>query len=31
MDDVTSDRPGTRFGPRAIRAASCRRGRWYRS
>jgi agmatinase len=23
MDDLTSDRPGTRFGPRAIRAASC--------
>src|SRR5262249_34351906 len=22
-DDVVSDRPGTRFGPRAIRAASC--------
>ena len=22
-DDLTSDRPGTRFGPRAIRAASC--------
>ena len=23
MDDLTSDRPGTRLGPRAIRAASC--------
>jgi agmatinase len=23
MDDLTSDRPGTRYGPRAIRAASC--------
>ena len=23
IDDLTSDRPGTRFGPRAIRAASC--------
>jgi agmatinase len=23
MDDLTSDRPGTRFGPRAIRAAGC--------
>jgi agmatinase len=23
MDELTSDRPGTRFGPRAIRAASC--------
>src|ERR671917_269371 len=23
MDDLTSDAPGTRFGPRAIRAASC--------
>lgn len=23
MDDLTSDRPGSRFGPRAIRAASC--------
>lgn len=23
MDDLTSDRPGARFGPRAIRAASC--------
>jgi agmatinase len=23
VDDLTSDRPGTRFGPRAIRAASC--------
>lgn len=23
MDDLTSERPGTRFGPRAIRAASC--------
>jgi agmatinase len=23
MDDLVSDRPGTRFGPRAIRAASC--------
>src|SRR5215212_11712837 len=22
-DDLTSDRPGTRFGPRAIRAAGC--------
>jgi arginase family enzyme len=22
MDDLTSDRPGTRFGPRAIRAAA---------
>src|SRR5580765_5731270 len=22
-DDLVSDRPGTRFGPRAIRAASC--------
>lgn len=23
MDDLVSDRPGTRFGPRAIRSASC--------
>jgi agmatinase len=23
MDDLTSERPGTRFGPRAIRASSC--------
>src|SRR4051812_49498115 len=23
MDDLVSDRPGTRFAPRAIRAASC--------
>ncbi len=23
IDDLTSDRPGTRFGPRAIRAAGC--------
>src|SRR6201991_942220 len=23
MDDLSSDRPGTRFGPRAIRAAGC--------
>ena len=23
MDDLTSDRPGARFGPRAIRAAGC--------
>jgi agmatinase len=23
LDDLTSDRPGTRFGPRAIRAAGC--------
>jgi agmatinase len=23
MDELTSDRPGTRFGPRAIRSASC--------
>src|SRR5512145_2114994 len=23
MDDLVSDRPGARFGPRAIRAASC--------
>lgn len=23
MDDLVSDRPGTRYGPRAIRAASC--------
>jgi agmatinase len=23
MDELTSDRPGSRFGPRAIRAASC--------
>lgn len=27
MDDLTSDRPGTRYGPRAIRAASCPPGR----
>ena len=27
MDDLTSDRPGTRFGPRAIRAASSPPGR----
>jgi agmatinase len=26
MDDLVSDRPGTRFGPRAIRAASCPAG-----
>jgi agmatinase len=26
MDDLTSDRPGARFGPRAIRAASCTAG-----
>src|SRR4051794_9180620 len=26
-DDLVSDRPGTRFGPRAIRAASCPAGR----
>lgn len=26
MDDLVSDRPGTRFGPRAIRAASCPSG-----
>ena len=26
MDDLVSDRPGTRFGPRAIRAASCSAG-----
>jgi len=26
MDDLTSDRPGARFGPRAIRAASCPAG-----
>jgi agmatinase len=26
MDELTSDRPGTRFGPRAIRAASCPAG-----
>jgi agmatinase len=26
MDDLVSDRPGTRFGPRAIRAASCSPG-----
>jgi agmatinase len=26
MDDLTSDSPGTRFGPRAIRAASCPAG-----
>jgi agmatinase len=26
-DDLVSDRPGTRFGPRAIRAASCAWGR----
>src|SRR3954453_12340637 len=25
-DDLVSDRPGTRFGPRAIRAASCPSG-----
>jgi agmatinase len=25
-DDLVSDRPGARFGPRAIRAASCSRG-----
>ena len=25
-DDLVSDRPGTRFGPRAIRAASCPHG-----
>src|SRR5918995_5707967 len=25
-DDFVSDRPGTRFGPRAIRAASCPHG-----
>jgi agmatinase len=25
-DDLVSDRPGTRFGPRAIRAASCAHG-----
>jgi len=25
-DDLVSDRPGARFGPRAIRAASCTRG-----
>ena len=27
MDELTSDSPGTRFGPRAIRAASCARRR----
>jgi agmatinase len=27
MDDLVSDRPGTRFAPRAIRAASCPPGR----
>jgi agmatinase len=26
MDDLVSDRPGTRFGPRAIRSASCPAG-----
>ncbi len=26
MDELVSDRPGTRFGPRAIRAASCPAG-----
>ena len=26
FDDLVSDRPGTRFGPRAIRAASCAAG-----
>jgi agmatinase len=26
FDDLVSDRPGARFGPRAIRAASCPRG-----
>ena len=26
MDELTSDAPGTRFGPRAIRAASCAPG-----
>lgn len=26
MDDLVSDRPGARFGPRAIRAASCPHG-----
>ena len=26
MDDLVSDRPGTRFGPRAIRTASCSPG-----
>jgi agmatinase len=26
MDELTSDSPGTRFGPRAIRAASCAAG-----
>jgi agmatinase len=26
MDELTSDAPGTRFGPRAIRAASCAAG-----
>lgn len=26
MDELVSDRPGARFGPRAIRAASCPRG-----
>ena len=27
MDELTSDAPGTRFGPRAIRSASCAAGR----
>ena len=27
MDELTSDAPGTRFGPRAIRGASCAAGR----
>jgi arginase family enzyme len=27
VDDLVSDRPGARFGPRAIRAASCPPGR----
>jgi agmatinase len=27
MDELTSDAPGTRFGPRAMRAASCAAGR----
>jgi agmatinase len=27
MDELTSDAPGTRFGPRAIRGASCASGR----
>jgi arginase family enzyme len=27
MDDLVSDRPGARFAPRAIRAASCPPGR----